>query len=189
MHDRYALGCTSEDAYVSKFNLASTFPNCKLRNTSMNNPSTFYTSGTAISNFENRCKHILSFASPNFNGRAWGSLGEVILAFDIQNEPQALMSQFITSWTCDRATALHSLVSNGVLLSSGGGHSFDDSIQYRQNSSTILWPLFFCQYIDVVAVHAWDADEESTKAGLLSAVTLASKYQKKVIFESFGINR
>lgn len=46
----------------------------------------FYSSNTAKAQYDARIKSILEYESPSF-GKQWKDMSEVILAFDIQNEP------------------------------------------------------------------------------------------------------
>ncbi len=50
------------------------------------NSNNFYSNNNAKSDYDNRLAYILNYTSPNF-GKKWSQLSEVILAFDIQNEP------------------------------------------------------------------------------------------------------
>lgn len=59
---------------------------CDVYCTKYGNQSTFYNSTEASTDYGNRLATILNYESPSF-GKPWSQLDEVILAFNIQNEP------------------------------------------------------------------------------------------------------
>jgi mannan endo-1,4-beta-mannosidase len=59
---------------------------CDAYCTKYGNSDMFYSSIAAKRDYGNRLKAILTYHSPNF-GKPWAQLNDVILAFDIQNEP------------------------------------------------------------------------------------------------------
>ncbi|KAK0637849.1 hypothetical protein DIS24_g10419 [Lasiodiplodia hormozganensis] len=63
-----ANGC---DAYCAKYG----------------NQTAFYTSAQGIQDYDARLAVVLGYESPAFGGRKWGELSEVVMAFDVQNEP------------------------------------------------------------------------------------------------------
>lgn len=148
MHDRYSLGCWASDAYVKKFDLPQT--DCSQ---ATNEPTDFYWRSDAQADFDNRLKHILSHRNPYFNNRTWSELGEVILAFDIENESQAYMKQVNHGWLCDRAAEVKPLLKNGVLVATGGGADFFDSMDTAN---------FECPHLDVVTLHSYSGLDSIT---------------------------
>ncbi|TVY86209.1 Mannan endo-1,4-beta-mannosidase [Lachnellula willkommii] len=85
----------------------------------------FYSSADAKAQYDARLASILNYQSPAF-GKAWKDLSEVIMAFDLQNEPMIASDDKLASndpddWLCGRAgnmkTILGSSVSNPQPLS------------------------------------------------------------------------
>lgn len=181
LHDRYSLGCWGQDAYVSKYNLPSS-PNCAVPQT----PALFYISSSAQADFDARLKHIVSHRNLLMGNATWASLSSIIYSFDIQNESQAHMKSIVNpDWLCKRATNLKPLLtaaaaskSKGpILISTGGGADFDDSMLLNN---------FVCPAIDVVALHSYYNDISYFVKNLKNAVSLAAAYKKSIIMQEFG---
>lgn len=124
MHDRFALGCYSEDSYaiISNITIGSS------GNATCGDATSFYNTSIVIQAFDARIKHILSFKSEHFGGASWGSLGQVIYAFSIQNYAQFTDTSIQPTWWCDRAKAMRPLLSNGVKISTGPSNLATDTI-------------------------------------------------------------
>ncbi|KAH9156543.1 hypothetical protein LEN26_003234, partial [Aphanomyces euteiches] len=178
LHDRWTLGCWDTDAYVSKYNLPTTF--C---GQAVNRTDSFYTNTNAQADFDRRLAHILQHQIPNFGNRAWGNIPEAILGFEPQNESQGWLhswnnGQLVVpnpNWVCDRAAKMRQNIPNkNILILSGGGTDYD---------SCKLINFFQCSAVDVVSIHTYsDAD-----SGVLNQfVSLANQYNKRVIVEEFG---
>lgn len=96
--------------------------------------------------YDNRLKHVLTHKNPYFSNRTWGSIGEAIYAFDIENSAEAnFPSSFVrnASWLCGRAQNMKPYLSNGILIASGGAEDYAHSL-YE--------PIFQCPYIDIVSI-------------------------------------
>jgi mannan endo-1,4-beta-mannosidase len=79
----------------------------------------FYSSGTAKAQYDARLQSILEYKSPNFGGKQWKDLSEVILAFDIQNEPLIAAADKAAAndpddWLCGRAGNMKKILGNSV---------------------------------------------------------------------------
>jgi mannan endo-1,4-beta-mannosidase len=136
------------DAYVRKYKLPIT--NCM---DAVNQPTAFYSDPSAQNDFDNRIRHILAHQNPFFGNRPWSSIFEAILSFDIENESQGHMVQVNDQWLCARAAVMKRLLSNGILVSTGGGTDFTSSLAISN---------FQCQAIDVVAIHTYDLSSLSS---------------------------
>jgi hypothetical protein len=80
----------------------------------------FYSSTTAKAQYDARLKSILEYESPSF-GKQWKDLSEVILAFDIQNEPMIaspgkLADNDPDDWLCGRAGNMKAVLGDSVCL-------------------------------------------------------------------------
>jgi mannan endo-1,4-beta-mannosidase len=91
-HDGGSIGGSNGcDAYCKKYG----------------NSENFYSNNNAKSDYDNRLAHILNFESPHFK-KKWSQLSEVILAFDLQNEPMInaqdkAQNNDPDDWLCGRA--------------------------------------------------------------------------------------
>ncbi|KAI3396839.1 hypothetical protein diail_11610 [Diaporthe ilicicola] len=139
-HINGANGC---DAYCAKYG----------------NQTSFYTSSEGSADYDARLSAILNYESPSFGGKKWSQLDEVILAFDIQNEPMIDATQLLEEndpddWLCGRAGVLKGLISgsSGVKVATGGiggsqyccGHEYND-----------LDKALHCEHIDIISVHGY----------------------------------
>jgi len=172
MHDRYSLGCWAADAYVKKYGYTNTAPNC---DTSKNQPSAFYTNANSQADFDRRLIHILTHKNPHFNNRAWGSISEAVFSFSPENEAQGHISSTDWNWHCRRAATMKPYISNGVLISTGGGVDFPTSLVTNN---------FKCDNISIIAIHSYDAGSWSSQLG--NAKSLAKEYNKRIIAQEFG---
>ncbi|CAN9481260.1 unnamed protein product [Alternaria alternata] len=94
------------------------------------------------------------YPSRNFDGRSWGSLSEVILGVDLQNQPFSGISPIPSgeSWLCDMASYLKfsiGLDSAGIAVISGGV-SGPQSVDGNENFPDSV---FDCKAIDVIGIH------------------------------------
>jgi mannan endo-1,4-beta-mannosidase len=171
LHDRYSLGVWNQDAYARELNLG-------YRN---GNPyqiaiDGFYNNAQMEAKFDSRIALILNYPSQSYPGSTFGSLGNVILSFNIENESQAHLTTIHRNWLCKRATAAKRFVSNGVLISTGGGAYFGDSL-IQEN--------FLCPAIDIITIHSYESLDTFAN-NLRTASTLARANNKKLIFEEYG---
>jgi len=164
LHDRYSTGWWQSDAYASKYGGGK-------------NPVNFYRNGGG--DFDNRIRHILAHRNPHFNNRPWSDLHEVIWAFGIQNEGRSYMPDFKDPWTwhCNRARVIRPLISNKIYITTGGGATWADSLQEAN---------FQCQQIDIVGIHSYEGFGY-LKSNLAKAINKAKQYNKKIIYEEFGL--
>ncbi|KAL0478461.1 manD [Acrasis kona] len=174
LHDRYSLGCWARDAYVGKYGLRDVSPKCSHDN----QPSKFYFDSNAQADYDRRIAHIVNYRNPIFNNRRWGEINEAILSFNIENENQGHVDNKNLNWQCGRAKAIRQYLSNGVLISTGGGAEFWDSLpdQYFQ-----------CKEIDIVTLHSYDTNAGNVRNNIKSALDKARRYGKRVIYEEFGV--
>lgn len=78
----------------------------------------FYSSGDAKAKYDARLASILNYQSPAF-GKKWKDLSEVILAFDIQNEPMIASigkagANDPDDWLCGRAGNMKKILGSSV---------------------------------------------------------------------------
>ncbi|KAL1792293.1 hypothetical protein ACET3X_008800 [Alternaria dauci] len=96
------------------------------------------------------------YPSRNFDGRPWGSLSEVILGVDLQNQPFSGISPIPSgeSWLCDIASFLKfsvGLEDAGIAVISGGV-SGPQSVAGTENFPDSV---FECSAIDVIGIHGY----------------------------------
>ncbi|GAA6042578.1 hypothetical protein JCM8097_003140 [Rhodosporidiobolus ruineniae] len=158
LSDRYALGFWSTDSYAVKLNIVAAGSSGAQK---VANAASFYTSGSAIGWFENRLKHIMSHKNQQL-GKTWAELDDVIYAVEPQNEPQGHMQMASSTWACDRAAYLKSLLpsGSGIKISSGGGITTTDSLG--------SWAVN-CDSFDVISVHDYGTSAQTTANTLASA--------------------
>lgn len=87
------------------------------------------------------------------------------------------MSTFEPSWMCGRATKMRPLVTNGILISTGGGSSFSDSVASSY---------FQCSALDIIAIHDFSNANIDYLQNLEFAAGNATAYNKSIILEEFG---
>ncbi|KAJ1564526.1 hypothetical protein HK405_014636 [Cladochytrium tenue] len=159
LHDRYSLGTWDTDAYATAYG-----------------DSAFYTNSAAQAAMDARIAHILAHSNPNFSGRAWSDLSEVVLAFEPENESMGHMDLVNPDWTCSRATAIRAALPSGsaILVSTGGGTDAATSVRAG---------LLSCTAVDIIAQHSYGNDGAAT---LAAAATAAAAAGKRLLYEEFG---
>lgn len=170
MHDRYALGWWSHDAYVDRYGLPSG---------QGSQPTKFYTDDEIQAQFDKRLAHILQYPSARFGGRPWGQLTEAVLSFAPQNEAQAHMDSRDWGWWCRRAAAMRPHVASGILISTGGSEGLADGLQPQ---------LYECPQLDVVDIHTYDTNPDTVASSLKQAVSQALGAGKRVRLQEFGFS-
>ncbi|MBI2901807.1 MAG: hypothetical protein HYY17_16600 [Planctomycetes bacterium] len=87
-HDHWALGRWQTDAYARKWKEPLLWPPGKHGKDDPGgfSATTFYTNPEERAAFRARIAHVLSFRGP-YTGMRWSELGDVILAWEPQNEP------------------------------------------------------------------------------------------------------
>jgi len=165
LHDRYSTGWWQNDGYSRKY------PGGK-------NPVQFYQSSAAQNDFDNRLRYLLTHKNPYFGNRTWGDIPEAVWAFGIQNEGRAYMPNFHDPWTwhCNRAKVMRPLINSKILITTGGGATWADSLQLAN---------FQCPYIDVIGIHSYEGGG-MLKSKLGTAIQLAKSNNKRIIYEEFG---
>ncbi|KAK5989661.1 hypothetical protein PT974_07916 [Cladobotryum mycophilum] len=115
----------------------------------------FYEQQGAYEVFDNRLKAILNYKGAH-SGKVWKDWNEVILAFDIQNEPFASdpsKCQYATAgtWACGRAQTMRTALgkNNKIKIATGG---FGGDISH---GCTFLSAAMTCADIDIVSVHRY----------------------------------
>ncbi|KAJ4248468.1 hypothetical protein NW762_012805 [Fusarium torreyae] len=139
----------------------------------------FYTNGNAISQFKDRITHVLAYKNPK-NGKTWSQSSEYIFAFEAQNEamhPQGNPTA-LASWQCTMAKSIKDNLNGNskILVTTGGGAYVDNSL---------LDPYFSCSSLDVLAIHAYGADDLTTSK-LQPYVNKAKNAGKKLIMQEWG---
>ncbi|BGO91075.1 hypothetical protein NBRC10512_005832 [Rhodotorula toruloides] len=173
LSDRYALGFWSTDSYATQLNIVKAGSSGVQK---VADASSFYTSEWAIGMFEKRLAHIMNHQNQALGGRKWADLDDVIYAVEPQNEPQGHMSMASSTWACDRASYLKSLISSNILISSGGGITLTDSLGSWATG---------CDSFDIVSVHDYGTSASSTANALAAAQN--DHPGKKVIMGEWGI--
>ncbi|GAA5838172.1 hypothetical protein JCM9279_004145 [Rhodotorula babjevae] len=173
LSDRYALGYWSTDSYATQLNIVAAGSSGVQK---VANAGSFYTNPWAISMFEDRLSHIMNHKNALLGGQKWADLDEVIYAVEPQNEPQGHMQMASSTWSCDRARYLKSLITSNIKVSSGGG--------ITTSSSLGSWATG-CSAFDIVSVHDYGTSASAT-AGALAAAKAAHP-DKEIIMGEWGM--
>ncbi|MCJ1387736.1 hypothetical protein MMC18_000579 [Xylographa bjoerkii] len=149
---------------------------------------TFYTSTEAKSDYDTRMAHILNYQSPNF-GQAWSQLSEVILGFDLQNEPMIasvdlLENNDASDWLCGRAGNMKKIIStSGVKIATGGvGGS-----EYENHEYNIIEKVLYCSAIDILSVHGYMSSAGGWSPYIPSLEQTAAGQGKHLMVEEWGV--
>ncbi|KAF9631153.1 putative beta- -mannanase protein [Lasiodiplodia theobromae] len=172
-----ANGC---DAYCAKYG----------------NQTAFYTSAQGIQDYDARLAVVLGYESPNFGGRKWGELSEVVMAFDVQNEPMIDAVGLLEEgdpgdWVCGRAGVMRGLMGegSGVKVATGGIGGSQYCCEHEFNG---LERALGCEAVDVVSVHGYMSKAEdwayfiTGDASILKAVEAVDP-GKEVVIEEWGV--
>ncbi|KPV75112.1 glycoside hydrolase family 5 protein [Rhodotorula graminis WP1] len=173
LSDRYALGFWSTDSYATQLNIVAAGSSGVQK---VANAGSFYTNAWAINMFEDRLSHIMNHQNALMGGQKWADLDEVIYAVEPQNEPQGHMQMASSTWSCDRARYLKSLITSNIKVSSGGG--------ITTSSSLGSWATG-CSAFDIISVHDYGTSAAAT-AGALAAAKAAHP-GKEVIMGEWGM--
>ncbi|GME26543.1 putative beta- -mannanase protein [Neofusicoccum parvum] len=159
------------------------------------NQSAFYASAAARAAYDARLAAILDYASPSFGGRRWAQLDEVVLAFDVQNEPmidalELLEQDDPDDWLCGRAREMKRLIGGSrVKVATGGIGGSQYCCDHEFNA---LDKALRCEAIDIVSVHGYMSKAAdwayfiTGDASILDAVDAAGT-GKKVMIEEWGV--
>ncbi|EKG10191.1 Glycoside hydrolase family 5 [Macrophomina phaseolina MS6] len=156
----------------------------------------FYSSTEGKADYDARLSTVLNFESPNFGGRKWSQLDEVIVAFDLQNEPMINAVQLIQQndpddWLCGRAGVLKGLIGedSGVKVATGGIGGSHYCCDHQFND---LPKALHCDAIDIISVHGYMSKAAdwayfiTGDASVVDAVEAAGT-GKKIMVEEWGV--
>ncbi|XMA10362.1 hypothetical protein WAI453_003153 [Rhynchosporium graminicola] len=153
-----------------------------------NSSDDFYASSTAKQQYDNRLASILNYKSPAF-GKQWKDLSEVILAFDLQNEPLIASPGKASNndpddWLCERASNMKKLIgSSGVKIATGGiGGS-----EYSGHELNIIDKALNCSAIDILAVHGYMTKASQWAAYIPKLADQGAAQGKLVMVEEWGV--
>lgn len=180
LHDRYALGCWSSDAYVRKYKLPAV--DCNTAPASSNNVVWWYQDPSPVWDFDLRMKHIVNHRNALLGNKRWAELASNIYAFNIQNEGQGHLNNNIApvpNWWCDRAKQMRNEMGKGStvpLISTGGGNEFPNSdVDANWN----------CAELDLVGIHSYSGVGEFANK-IPGVLAKARAKGKLVMVEEFG---
>jgi len=178
-HDANQLTNTDNrcDAYCKKFGSSSNF----------------YSSPAAKTAYDNRISAILDFKSPNFGNKPWKDLDDVILAFDLQNEPMItdpgkLKANDPDDWVCGRATAMRGALGDSKVLIATGG--IGGSHYCCDHEFNLIDKALKCEALDILSVHSYmgtAADWAYYITGDKSVLKQANAHDKLVMVEEWGV--
>jgi mannan endo-1,4-beta-mannosidase len=167
-------GC---DAYCQKYNGASSF----------------YSSSEAKTDYDNRLNEMLNYQSPNF-GQAWKDLDQVIMAFDLQNEPlikqlDKLNGNDPDDWLCGRAGVLRSILgSSNIKVATGGIGGSHYCCDHEFNT---LEKAMQCSAIDIISMHGYmskASDWAYYITGDKEVLSGARAAGKNIMMEEWGVS-
>lgn len=156
------------------------------------NASNFYSSPEAKADYDNRLEAILNYESPNF-GQAWKDLDQVIMAFDLQNEPlikqlDKLNSNDPDDWLCGRAGALRNVLgSSNIKVATGGVGGSHYCCDHEFNT---LEKALQCDAIDIISIHGYmskASDWAYYITGDREVLTPARAAGKNIMMEEWGV--
>lgn len=157
-------------------------------------PTTFYSSTAAKADYDARLSAILNYASPNFGGQAWKNLHQVIVAFDLQNEPMIdqlnlLQANDPDDWLCGRAGVLRQVLGDSKVKVATGG--IGGSHYCCDHEFNTLPKAMQCDAIDIISMHGYNgkaADWAYFITGGAEVVTPAKNAGKNVMIEEWGVS-
>ncbi|KAF2466233.1 uncharacterized protein BDR25DRAFT_237190, partial [Lindgomyces ingoldianus] len=123
------------------------------------NASTVYSSAEAKADYDNRLAAILSYESPNF-GKQWRDLRDVILAFNLQNEPLIKQNDKLSAndpddWLWGRAGVLRGLLGASDTKVATGGIGGSQYCCDKIHQSNLLTKALEYDAIDIMSVHGY----------------------------------
>lgn len=159
------------------------------------NQTNFYTSAAAVADYDARLSVILNYESPAF-GKKWSQLDEVILAFDVQNEPmidavQLLEGNDPDDWLCGRAGVLEGLIGDDsrVQVATGGigGSHYCCDHQFNDLDKALR-----CEAFDIVSVHGYMSKATDWAYFITGDASILEKTEAagtghKVMIEEWGV--
>jgi len=153
------------------------------------NSDNFYGSDQAKQQYDNRMAAILNYKSPNF-GRPWSQMSDVILGFDIQNEPMIgsvdkLQQNDPDDWLCGRAGNMKKIIGNsGVKIATGGVGGSEYCCDHEFN---IIDKVLYCDAIDILSVHGYMSEGSQWAYFIPSLSDKAASQGKHLMIEEWGI--
>ncbi|TVY20786.1 Mannan endo-1,4-beta-mannosidase 1 [Lachnellula arida] len=148
----------------------------------------FYSSVDAKAQYDARLASILNYQSPAF-GKAWKDLSEVIMAFDLQNEPMVASDDKLGSndpddWLCGRAGNMKKILgSSAVKIATGGiGGS-----EYSGHEYNTIDKALQCSAIDILSLHGYMTQASQWAAYVPKLADQAAAQGKKVMVEEWGV--
>ncbi|KAI4711717.1 hypothetical protein J4E89_003159 [Alternaria sp. Ai002NY15] len=154
---------------------------------------TFYSSSDAKADYDNRLNEMLNYQSPNF-GKAWKDMEEVIMAFDLQNEPligqiDLLNANDPDDWLCGRAGSLRSaLGSSNIKIATGGVGGSHYCCDHEFNT---LEKAMQCDAIDIISMHGYmskASDWAYYITGDREVLSGARAAGKNIMMEEWGVS-
>lgn len=159
------------------------------------NQTNFYTSAAGVADYDARLSAILEYESPAF-GKRWGQLDEVILAFDVQNEPmidavQLLEGNDPDDWLCGRAGVMAGLIGEDsrVQVATGGigGSQYCCDHQFNDLDKALR-----CKAFDIVSVHGYMSKATDWEYFITGDASILERAEAagtghKVMIEEWGV--
>ncbi|ORY16380.1 beta-1,3-mannanase [Clohesyomyces aquaticus] len=159
------------------------------------NVTTFYSSTSAKADYDNRLEAILTYESPNF-GKQWKDLSDVIMAFDLQNEPLIKQDALISAndpddWLCGRAGALRGILGSSDIKVATGGIGGSQYCCDAVHEANLLPKALACDALDIMSVHGYmgkATDWAYFITGDKSVLKQANAAGKHVMIEEWGVS-
>ncbi|KAF2470699.1 uncharacterized protein BDR25DRAFT_286871 [Lindgomyces ingoldianus] len=117
--------------------------------------------------YKHRLTHLFSdYKSKNFQGASWGTLKEVIMGVDLQNQPWSGIWPIVAGepWLCDIATHLKETIGlgdNNIAVITGG----ISSPQSPTGTENFPDSAFDCKAVDVIGIHGYYSASNDATAG------------------------
>lgn len=176
---------------------------------------TFYSSADAKAKYDARLASILNYKSPAF-GKAWKDLSEVIMAFDLQNEPMIASKDKLASndpddWLCGRASNIKTILGSSVCTPSPYPWFHSETLR-KQANSVMSWQqavkiatggiggseysgheyntidkALQCSAIDILSLHGYMTQASQWAAYVPKLADQAAAQGKKVMVEEWGV--
>jgi mannan endo-1,4-beta-mannosidase len=155
--------------------------------------STIYSSPEAKADYDKRLEAILNYQTPNF-GLPWKNLDEVIMAFDLQNEPlikqiDKLNANDPDDWLCSRAGVLrNALGSSSIKVATGGVGGSHYCCDHEFNT---LEKVIQCDAIDIISLHGYMSKESDWAyyiTGDEEVLSAAKAAGKNTMMEEWGVS-
>ncbi|TVY27169.1 putative mannan endo-1,4-beta-mannosidase F [Lachnellula hyalina] len=148
----------------------------------------FYSSADAKAKYDARLASILNYKSPAF-GKAWKDLSEVIMAFDLQNEPMIASKDKLANndpddWLCGRANNMKTILGTSAVKIATGGIG---GSEYSGHEYNIIDKALKCSAIDILSLHGYMTQASQWAAYVPKLADQAAAQGKKVMVEEWGV--